>query len=211
MAVGMAQRHAFTRSMGAWSVAAGLLAGGPALAAGAPATPPLDFQGVTEASLMASPLTPDSIPCGLDLGRLVAAARQPLANGGLALRDGTSTRVTVSAVTVRVAGTEQCATTVLLGVYAQQSFFSATAGWLRSGYVVIWQRALAVATPAGAHAAAVSGVIGRLADQMLAAWHAQGQGQGQDQAGGQGDGQAQAQAPGQPGRMMAQDAAGNGK
>lgn len=173
----MGQRRAL-----AWSMAAWLLAGAPAMAAEAPATPPLDFEGLTEASLMASPLTVDSIQCGLDLDRLAAAARQKLADGGLALREGAPARVTVSAVTVRVPGTDHCATTVLLGVYAQESFFSASAGWLRTGYVVIWQRALMAATPVGAHAAAVGGVVGRLVEQMLAAWHAQahGPGHGQD-------------------------------
>jgi hypothetical protein len=163
----MKQRHAMVAAIL-------LLACGPPARAADPPTPPLGFEGLTEASLMASPLTADSIPCGLDLDRLVATARQPLADGGLVLREGAPARVTVSAMTVRVPGTGECATTVLLGVYAQESFFSASAGWLRTGYVVIWQRALAVATPAGAHAAAVGGVVGRLTQQMLAEWHAQG-------------------------------------
>jgi hypothetical protein len=161
------------------SAAAALLLASDLLGAGAraaepPAAPPLDFEGLAEASLMASPLTADSIPCGLELGRVAAATRQPLADGGLVLRAGAATRVTVSAMTVRVPGSGQCATTVLLGVYALESFFSASAGWLRTGYVVIWQRALTVATPAGAHEAAVNGVVGRLAGQLLADWHAQG-------------------------------------
>jgi hypothetical protein len=165
-------------SVGAGMAAVLLLTAAPVLAADAPPAAPLDFEGLTEAALMASPLTADSIQCGLDLDRLVAVARQKLADGGLVLRDDAATRVTVSAVTVRVAGTEQCATTVLLGAYTQESFFSASAGWLRSGYVVIWQRALAVATPAGAHAAAVGAAVGRVTEQLLAAWHAQGQTQG---------------------------------
>jgi hypothetical protein len=169
------------RVAAAWGMAAWLLlaCGLPAWAADPPATPPLDFEGLTEANLMASPLTADSIPCGLDLDRLAAAARQPLADGGLVLREGAPARITVSAMTVRVPGTGQCATTVLLGAYALESFFSSSAGWLRNGYVVIWQRALTIATPAGEHAAAVGGVVGRLAEQMLADWHAQGRGQSQ--------------------------------
>jgi hypothetical protein len=170
MHVEMKQRRAL-----GWGLAAALLlAGAPVAAAEAPATPPLDFDGLTEASLVASPLTADSVQCGLDLARVVAAARQKLADGGLVLHEAAAARVTVSAVTIRVPDTDQCATTVLLGVYARESFFSASAGWLRTGYVVIWQRALMAATPAGGHAAAVSGVVGRLAEQMLAAWRAQG-------------------------------------
>ncbi len=134
--------------------------------------PALGFAGITEAALVASPLSADSVPCGLALDRLGAAARQTLADGGLALHDAAPVRVALSAVTIRLPGGDACATTVLLGVYALESFFSASAGWLSHGYVVIWQRTLMVATPAERHPAAVGGAIDRLAGQMLAAWHA---------------------------------------
>ena len=170
----------------AWAL---VLAAGAASAADPAPAPLLDFAGIGEAALMASPLSADSVPCGLELDRLGAAARAPLANGGLVLRDEAATRVTVSAVTVRVPGTEQCATTVLLGVYTLESFFSASAGWLKSGYVVVWQRTLMVATPVGQHPTAVGAAVGRLAEQMLTAWHEQNR----------------------PGQTMAQGGSNNGK
>lgn len=141
-------------------------------AAEPPAVPALGFAGIVAAALAASPLTADSVPCGLALDRLGQAARQALADGGLTLDDAAPVRVALSAVTIRMPGGGACATTVLLGVYALESFFSASAGWLSHGYVVIWQRTLMVATPAEAHPAAVAGAIDRLAGQMLAAWHA---------------------------------------
>lgn len=148
-------------------------------AAEPPAAPALGFAGITAAALAASPLTADSVPCGLALDRLGRAARQALADGGLPLDDAAPVRVALSAVTIRLPddpgrmpGGGACATTVLLGVYALESFFSTSAGWLSHGYVVIWQRTLMVATPAEAHPAAVAGAIDRLAGQMLAAWHA---------------------------------------
>jgi hypothetical protein len=161
------------RRVGALWVAVALLLGGTAARAAEPAAPALGFTGLAEAALMASPLTADGTPCGLDLARLGAAARQPLANGGLGLRDDAPARVALSAVTIRVPGTEHCATTVLFGVYALENFFSASAGWLSSGYVVVWQRTLMVATPLAAHPAAVDRAVGRLAEQMLAAWREQ--------------------------------------
>lgn len=145
----------------------------PALAADTPDGGLLGFQGIAEAALMASPLSADSVPCGLALEQLGDAARQSFENGGLALHDGAPTRVTVSAVTVRVLASEQCATTVLLGAYTLESFFSASAGWLKSGYVVIWQRTLMVATPVAQHPAAVTGAVRRLTEQMLSTWHEQ--------------------------------------
>jgi hypothetical protein len=156
-----------------------VLLAGAGRAAAPPAAPALGFAGITAAALAASPLSADSVPCGLALDRLGQAARQTLADGGLTLDAAAPVRVALSAVTIRVPDDQgrmpaggACATTVLLGVYAEESFFSASAGWLSHGYVVIWQRTLMVATPAERHPAAVAGAIDRLAGQMLAAWHA---------------------------------------
>jgi len=130
-----------------------------------------DLTGLADATVGVSQVTADGVQCGLQLKQIGEAARQVVSDGGIALRDDTLNRVTISAVTARV-GADQCATAVLLGVYAKQSFFSAAAGWVQSGYVVLWQRSLMVATPIGQHAAAVIGATRRLSDQLLADWRA---------------------------------------
>lgn len=133
----------------------------------------LDFHGIDAAALAASQLSPDAIQCGLDLDPLTEAARQPAANAGMVLRADAAARITVSAMTVRLPAVEQCVTAVLLGVYAQESFFSSDAGWMRSGYFVVWQRSLMVSTPVAQHPGAVAAAVGRLTEQMLTVWRAQ--------------------------------------
>ncbi len=174
-----------------------------------PVAPLLGLDGIAEAALLASPLSADSVPCGVELDRLGAAARKRMEDAGLAVRDGAAARVTLSAVSVRVPGTEQCVSTVLLGVYVLESFFSASAGWVKSGYVVVWQRTLMVATPVAQHPAAVDGAVGRLAAQMLAAWREQNHA-GEARASEVGAGEAGAGAGG-AGRTVAQGSAGSGK
>ncbi len=130
-----------------------------------------DLTGLADATVGVSQLTADGVQCGLELSQIGEAARQAVSNAGIAPRDDGLNRVTVSAVTTRV-GSDQCATAILLGVYSKQSFFSAAAGWVQSGYVVLWQRSLMVAGPIGQHAAAVIGATRRLGDQLLADWRA---------------------------------------
>lgn len=133
---------------------------------------PLTMAGITRATLGASQITPDGARCGLDPTRLVEVVRQPMLDAGFEPRDDAPTRVTLSAVTAQVPG-GQCATAVLLGVYARESFFSAAAGWLRTGHVVLWQRSVMVVTPQGDHKAAVDDGARRLAVQMLTGWQEQ--------------------------------------
>ena len=130
-----------------------------------------DLTGLADATVGISQLTADGVQCGLDLSQIGGAARQAVSDAGIALRDEALNRVTISAVSARV-GPDQCATALLLGVYAKQSFFSAAAGWVQSGYVVLWQRSLMVATPIGQHAAAVLAGTRRLSDQLVADWRA---------------------------------------
>jgi len=131
-----------------------------------------DLTGLADVTMGVSQLTADGAQCGLAPGRIGEAAHQVVVAGGIALRDDSTNRVVISAVTTRV-GPDQCATALLLGVYAKESFFSASAGWVQSGYVVLWQRSLMVATPIAQHAAAMTDATRRLSDQMLVDWRAQ--------------------------------------
>jgi len=131
-----------------------------------------DLKGLSQAALGASQLTADGQHCGLDLERITGTARRALSDVGFAVRDDAENRLTISAVTTRV-GSDQCATAVMLGVYAKESFFSSITGWVQSGYVVLWQRSLMIATPVGAHASAVLDATRRLSEQMVTDWRAQ--------------------------------------
>jgi len=129
----------------------------------------IDLTGLADSTVGVSQLTADGVQCGLEAQQIGETAHRAVTNAGIAVRDDSTNRMTISAVTTRV-GPEQCASAVLLGVYAKESFFSATVGWVQSGYVVLWQRSLMVATPIGQHAAAVIDATRRLSDQMLADW-----------------------------------------
>jgi hypothetical protein len=131
----------------------------------------IDLTGLADSTMGVSQLTADGVQCGLEVQQIGETAHRAVTNAGIAVRDDSTNRMTVSAVTTRV-GPDQCASAVLLGVYAKESFFSATVGWVQTGYVVLWQRSLMVATPIGQHAAAVIDATRRLSDQMLADWRA---------------------------------------
>ena len=130
---------------------------------------PLTLAGITRATLGASQLTPDGAVCGLDLDHLTRALHDPLTDAGLVLREDTKVRITVSAVTGQLPDS-QCATAVMLGVYARESFFSTAVGWLRSGHVVLWQRSIMVVTPRIGHKPAVEDAARRLAVRMIGDW-----------------------------------------
>jgi hypothetical protein len=131
-----------------------------------------DLSGFADATLGVSQITADGVQCGLQPEGIGDAAHHVIVGSGIALHNGADNRLTLSAVTTRV-GPDQCATAVLLGAYAKESFFSVEAGWVQSGYVVLWQRSVIVATPIGQHAAAVIDAARRLSDQMLVDWRAQ--------------------------------------
>ncbi len=84
-----------------------------------------------------SQLTADGAQCGLEPGRIGEAAHQVVVAGGIALRDDSTNRVVISAVTTRV-GPDQCATALLLGVYAKESFPASSAAG--SSGLSLWQR-----------------------------------------------------------------------
>jgi hypothetical protein len=132
----------------------------------------LDLKGMSDATLGVSQLTTEGAQCGLDLSQIGHAASQLVVDAGIGLHDAADSRITISAVTARI-GADQCATAVMLGVYVKESFFSSAAGWVQSGYVVLWQRSLMVATPIGQHATAVAGAARRLSAQLLEDWRAQ--------------------------------------
>ena len=123
--------------------------------------------GINRAILGGSQLTADGAGCGLALDHLLDTVREPVIDAGLELTGDAATRLTLSAVTARFHD-GQCATAVLLGAYARESYFSATTGWLGHGYVVLWQRSMMVATPQADHKSAVDAAARRLAMQMLA-------------------------------------------
>ncbi len=136
-----------------------------------PADTTANLTGLADTTLGVSQVTPAGVQCGLQLDAIGTAAHRAVADAGIIVRDDSTNRATISAVTTRV-GADQCATAVMLGVYAKESFFSASAGWIQSGYVVLWQRSMIVATPVGLHAAAVIDATRRLSDQMLTDWRA---------------------------------------
>lgn len=145
-----------------------------ALLAGAAGEPPAatrgasgDLGAIDAVALGISPITPDGASCGLDPAQLLQVARQALDSAGVRMEAAAASRLTLSAVTERDAEAETCATATMAGVYRAESFFSAEAGWLERGYVVLWQRSLVRMTPAAAHPAAVAASVRRVVGQFL--------------------------------------------
>ncbi len=60
--------------------------------------------------------------------------------------------------------------TLMLGAYKKASFFDKDVGWIRSGYVVVWQSAVLVTSPSEGHAVEVRDALSRLGDALLGDW-----------------------------------------
>lgn len=122
-----------------------------------------------------SQITPDGVQCGLDPSRLLQVGMQALDNAGIAVRPDAATRITLSAITTQDTAmpSQPCATAVMLGAYRHETYFNADAGWVRSGYVVLWQRSILQLTPVASHPSGVAVGVRRLVAQFLEDYSAQ--------------------------------------
>ena len=60
-----------------------------------------------------------------------------------------------------------CATAAMLGAYQLVDYFDDKAGWLKSGYIVLWQRGAQVLSSPADHPLATERTLARLTDNLL--------------------------------------------
>jgi len=157
--------------------AAALLVGsllGAGLAAGSAAAQgiasDMDFRGIQALRVTASPTTVESLDCGIESAALVRETQRNLEAGGIKSTDSDANLGVITILSARDGESGLCNSTLMLGAYKKASFFDKDVGWIRSGYVVMWQSAVLVASPAESHPVQVRDALVRLGDALLGDW-----------------------------------------
>lgn len=130
----------------------------------------MDFVGIKALRITASPLTIDSIDCNIEVTYLVRELQRQFEAEGLAAASADDALAVISLLSARQSGDGACNSSLMLGAYKKASFFDHDAGWLRTGYVVIWQSALLISSPVDQHLSLSRDALARLAQSMLKEW-----------------------------------------
>lgn len=130
----------------------------------------MDFRGVSGIHITASPMSVESIDCNIDGSYLVRELQRQFEGEGLASSANFDSLAVITVLSAREGGSGTCNSAVMLGAYKKASFFDNEAAWLRTGYVVIWQSALLVASPADTHLTLARDSLARLGRVMLKEW-----------------------------------------
>jgi hypothetical protein len=135
----------------------------------------VDFVGIKGLRITASPLNVYSIDCNIENTYLMRELQRQFEAEGVAIVIADDTLAVVSILSAREAGGGSCNSSIMLGAYKKASFFDDDAGWLRTGYVVIWQSALLITSPAETHLALSRDALARLGESMLNEWRMAGE------------------------------------
>ncbi|MGA0344862.1 MAG: hypothetical protein ACO35B_09640 [Luminiphilus sp.] len=135
--------------------------------------PDANLDGVLAVRITFSQLTPDAINCGLTIDRFQSTLSDELQRTGFRLSETTDTLVTLGLMTTFDPGRNACGTSATLGVYRKVSYFDEAVGWLKSGYVVLWQRGQQVMSGIAEHSDATATVTQRLIDVLGQSWRAE--------------------------------------
>jgi hypothetical protein len=129
--------------------------------------PDADLMSLNEVRVTASQTTPDAVPCGIDLRLLLPVVENHLQAGGLRATKAPNAVITFSLMTTHHPDGRLCATAAMLGAYRLVSYFDEQAGWLKSGYVVLWQRGAEVLSSPNDHPLATEQTLARLVEDLL--------------------------------------------
>jgi hypothetical protein len=131
----------------------------------------VDLRGIKALHVTLSPISASSLDCGLRGSDVVAEARARLVAGGLPDTSGAEELAIVTVMSSHDATTGTCSSSIMLGAYARASFVDKRVGWIRTGYVVLWQSGVIVMSGATDHLDTVRQAVDRLTDALLDAWH----------------------------------------
>jgi hypothetical protein len=130
----------------------------------------MDFRGMDTLRVTASPMTVESLDCGIESSGLVRELRRQLDSEGMKSSDADSALGVITVLSARNGDTGVCNSTLMLGAYKKASFFDKDVGWIRSGYVVVWQSAVLVVSSAETHPVQVRDALSRLGAALLVDW-----------------------------------------
>lgn len=131
----------------------------------------VDLRGIKALHVTLSPVSASSLDCGLRGSDVVAETRARLGAGGLPDASGAEELAIVTVMSSHDATTGTCSSSIMLGAYGRASFVDKRVGWIRTGYVVLWQSGVIVMSGATDHLDTVRQSIDRLTDALLDAWH----------------------------------------
>ena len=131
----------------------------------------VDLRGITALHVTLSPISASAFDCGLRGGDVLAEARARLSTGGLPDASGAEELAIITVMSSHDATTGACSSSLMLGAYGRASFVDKRVGWIRTGYVVLWQSGVIVMSGATDHLDTVRQATGRLTDSLLDAWH----------------------------------------
>ncbi|HEY9214716.1 MAG TPA: hypothetical protein VIQ29_17945 [Ancylobacter sp.] len=130
----------------------------------------MDFRGMTSLRVTASPMTVDSLDCSIESAAMVRELRQQLVSEGVKATDSDAALAVITVLSTRDPNTDVCSSTLMLGAYKKASFFDKDVGWIRTGYVVMWQSAVLVSSPSESHAVQVRDGLAKLGDALMGDW-----------------------------------------
>lgn len=131
----------------------------------------MDFQGVKGLRVTTSPLPIDSVDCNIEPGALIRDLRRQFEFEGLKAISSDDALAVVTILSARDAPSNTCSSTLMLGAYKKASFFDKDVGWIRTGYVVVWQSAVLVTSRSDGHSVQVRDALARIGDALLKEWH----------------------------------------
>jgi hypothetical protein len=129
--------------------------------------PDADLTALDKIRVTASQTTPDAVACGIDLRLLLPVVEKRLQAGGLSATKSPNAVVTFSLMTTHDPASRLCATTAMLGAYRLVSYFDEAAGWVKSGYVVLWQRGAQLLSSPNDHPLATERTLARLVGDLM--------------------------------------------
>ena len=128
------------------------------------------LKGVVAVKATITQTTPDAVNCGVDIAALLEQLQRVLREGGLAVQDNADTVATISFMVAHDAERGVCATSGLLGAYRSVTYFDDKAGWLTTGHVALWQRAMQSLSSRASHVTAIQGIVDRLGADLVKSW-----------------------------------------
>lgn len=128
------------------------------------------LRGVAAIKTTVTQTTPDAVNCGVDIKLHMEQLQRILREGGLAIVDTSDTVATISFMVAHDPERGVCATSSLLGAYRNVTFFDDKAGWLATGPVALWQRAMQSVASRANNAEAVTGMVNRLGADLVTSW-----------------------------------------
>lgn len=144
------------------------IAGKPATAQDFPSD--MDFRAISAVRVTISPMSVESVDCNIDPALLVRELERQFEGEGLAVSTTLDALAVITVLSAREEGGGACNSALMLGAYKRASFFDDDAQWLRTGYVVVWQSALLVGSPADTHPALARDALASLGLAMLKEW-----------------------------------------